>query len=152
MPRLNHNIVKSLIVTAAKAVADSTYPVVAFGEPDPQQGETALALTTTTFARVDSITTRMEPRRSTDDVHGGTITVTVLVFGNGLGGTSDIEADLTAMVAALDQVVLRNTAASVLTEINLQHTGTTEMTPPSEARCDRLVALTFEGNARAEVA
>lgn len=152
MPRLDHNVVKSLVVAAAKAVADSSYPVVAFGEPEPQQGEAESPITVTTFARIDNVTTRMGARRGTNDAHAGTVMVQAIVFWNGLGGASDIEADLRALVAALDQVCLRDTRNNVYTEINLQHTQTVEMTPPAEARCDRVVGLTFEGNARAEVA
>lgn len=150
MPSLDHNKVKTLVVTAAKAVADATYPVVAFGDPEPNSGEQAGPIASTTFARVDSIDMKLMPRRGSGDTHAGTVSVTVLVFWNALGDAMDIEADLRAMVGALDQKTLRDTSGGVTTELDLQLTQIKELTPPSEARCDRLVGLVFEGPVKAE--
>lgn len=147
MNQLNHTTIVNAIITRLKTVADSAFPIVGPGEPDPDAGETATADALTCFARLDSVRWVPMPRRNTNDVHHATLDVTVMFFVTGANADplADAASQLQSIVNVLDMVNLQTSTGTGTQHIDLQSAGCEEQTPPPEAIANRMVVIKASG-------
>lgn len=152
MNQINHTTLVSAILTQLKTVADTAFKVVGPGEQDPDMGETAAADAVQCFARLDSVRTVLDKRRSEGDVHSGTLEVGVMVIGTAANSNplTDISSELQSIINVLELAILRPSSVNGQLNINLQCGEISEQTPSPEMRAARIVSMKFVGTAKAE--